>query len=96
MLAEANRSMLRERGCVVYLRAGVDELYRRVARDRSRPMLRAADPRQRIIDLLVQREPIYESVADITFDTADQPVAQVLRNLLPLLPVQPPACPSTA
>ena len=96
VLAEANRSMLRERGCVVYLRAGVDELYRRVARDRSRPMLRAADPRQRIIDLLVQREPIYESVADITFDTADQPVAQVLRNLLPLLPVQPPACPSTA
>ncbi|MGX5658886.1 shikimate kinase [Castellaniella ginsengisoli] len=86
VLAEANRRMLSERGCVVYLRAGVDELYRRVARDRSRPMLRADDPRQRIVDLLAQREPLYESVADVTLDTGDQPIVQVLRNLLALLP----------
>ncbi|MGA0582996.1 MAG: shikimate kinase [Castellaniella sp.] len=86
VMAEANRRMLSERGCVVYLRAGVDELYRRVARDRSRPMLRADDPRQRIVDLLAQREPLYESVADVTLDTGDQPIVQVLRNLLALLP----------
>ena len=86
VLAEANRRILTERGCVVYLRASADELYRRVARDRNRPLLRAADPRQRIVDLLAQREPIYESVAEVTLDTADQPIAQVLRNLLPLLP----------
>lgn len=90
VLAEDNRRMLRERGCVVYLRAGVDELYRRVARDRNRPLLRTQDPRQRIADLLAQREPLYESVADVTLDTADQPIAQVLRSLLPLLPVRQP------
>src|SRR5690606_38233861 len=38
VLAEANRQMLTERGCVVYLRASADELYRRVARDRNRPL----------------------------------------------------------
>ncbi|MDY0310182.1 MAG: shikimate kinase [Castellaniella sp.] len=86
VLAAENRHMLRTRGCVVYLRAGADELYRRVARDRSRPLLRTENPRQRIVDLLAQREPLYESVAEITLDTGDQPVAQVLRNLLPLLP----------
>ena len=86
VLAEDNRRMLGERGCVVYLRAGADELYRRVARDRGRPLLRIDDPRQRIVDLLAQREPLYESVAEVTLDTGDQPVAQVLRNLLPLLP----------
>ncbi|MFC4298792.1 shikimate kinase [Castellaniella hirudinis] len=91
VLAEENRRMLSERSCVVYLRAGADELYRRVARDRNRPLLRADDPRQRIVDLLAQREPIYESVAAVTLDTGDQPVAQVLRNLLPLLPAQPAA-----
>jgi len=89
VLAEENRRMLSERGCVVYLRAGADELYRRVARDRNRPLLRTADPRQRIVDLLACREPLYESVAAITLDTGDQPVAQVLRNLLPQLPVRP-------
>ncbi|GAA0231298.1 shikimate kinase [Castellaniella daejeonensis] len=88
VLSGENRRMLDERGCVVYLRAGVDELYRRVARDRNRPLLRTADPRQRIADLLAQREPLYESVADVTLDTGDQPVAQVLRALLPLLDAQ--------
>ena len=86
VLSEANRRMLSERGCVVYLRAGVDELYRRVARNRGRPMLRAEDPRQRIVDLLALREPLYESVADVTLYTGDQPIIQVLRNLLALLP----------
>lgn len=89
VLAEENRRMLSERGCVVYLRAGADELYRRVARDRNRPLLRTDDPRQRIADLLAQREPLYESVAEITLDTGEQPVAQVLRSLLPLLPARP-------
>jgi shikimate kinase len=91
VLSEDNRRMLRERGCVVYLRAGVDELHRRVARDRNRPLLRTSDPRQRIADLLAQREPLYEGVAHIILDTADQPVAQVLRNLLPLLQAHQPS-----
>jgi shikimate kinase len=85
VLAEANRRMLSERGCVVYLRAGADELYRRVSRDRNRPLLRTADPRQRIVDLLARREPLYESVAEVTLDTGDLPISQVLRNLLPLV-----------
>jgi len=77
--------MLKARGLVVYLRAGVDELFRRVARDRNRPLLKTSDPRQRIADLIAQREPLYESVADITLDTGNMPVSQVLRNLLPHL-----------
>jgi shikimate kinase len=85
VLAPENRALLRTRGCVVYLRAGVDELYRRVARDRNRPLLHTPDPRQRLTDLIVQRERLYEEVADITLDTADQPIAQVLHALLPLL-----------
>lgn len=85
VLAPENRRVLKERGVVVYLRAGVDELFRRVARDRTRPLLKASDPRQRIADLLAQREPLYEEVADVTLDTGAVPVAQVVRNLLPYL-----------
>lgn len=85
VLAPENREILKSRGVVVYLRAGVDELYRRVARDRNRPMLKASDPRQRIAELIAQREPLYESVADITLDTGNMPVSQVVHNLLPRL-----------
>lgn len=87
VLAESNRALLRDRGCVVYLRAQADELYRRVARDRNRPLLQTEDPRQRLGDILAQREPLYESVADVTLDTGEQPVAQVLQRLIPLLPL---------
>ncbi|HEX2519954.1 MAG TPA: shikimate kinase [Castellaniella sp.] len=95
VMAPENRAMLKTRGCVVYLRAGVDELYRRVARDRNRPLLHTPDPRQRLADLVAQRERLYAELADITLDTADQPVSHVLQQLLPLLRAtqsQEPAC----
>lgn len=85
VLAPENREILKARGRVIYLRAGVDELFRRVARDRNRPLLKASDPRQRIAELIAQREPLYESVADITLDTGNMPASQVLRSLLPHL-----------
>jgi shikimate kinase len=95
VLAAENRAMLKARGCVVYLRAGVDELYRRVARDRNRPLLHTPDPRQRLADLVAQRERLYAELADITLDTADQPISHVLQHLLPLLRAtqsQEPSC----
>lgn len=80
-----NRTFLKERGVVVYLRAGADELFRRVSRDRSRPLLQTADPKGRLTELLQQREPLYEEVASLTFETGTVPVPQVIRNLISLL-----------
>ena len=85
ILAPENRTYLKERGVVVYLRASADELYRRVARDRNRPLLQTADPKSRIRSLLEEREPLYEEVASLTFETGSMPVAQVVRSLIPLL-----------
>lgn len=85
ILAPENRSYLKERGVVVYLRASADELFRRVARDRNRPLLQTADPKSRIRSLLDEREPLYEEVANLTFETGSMPVAQVVRALIPLL-----------
>ncbi len=85
ILAPENRTYLKERGVVVYLRASADELFRRVARDRNRPLLQTADPKSRIRSLLEEREPLYEEVASLTFETGSMPVAQVVRSLIPLL-----------
>lgn len=82
VLAPENRRVLRERGVVVYLRANVDELFRRVERDRNRPLLQTDNPRQRLQDLLEQREPLYEEVADLVFDTGSLPITQTTRVLL--------------
>ena len=85
VLAAENRERLKSRGVVVYLRATPEELYRRVARDRSRPLLQTADPEARIRELVALREPLYEEVADLVFETGSLPVQQVVKTLLPLL-----------
>ncbi|HWK71538.1 MAG TPA: shikimate kinase [Burkholderiaceae bacterium] len=85
VLAAQNREYLKKRGVVVYLRASADELFRRLARDRSRPLLQTADPQGRIRELIAQREPLYASIADLTIETGAMPVAQVVRALVPML-----------
>lgn len=85
VLAAENRSCLKARGIVVYLRATPEELYSRVARDRNRPLLQTADPQARIRELVAAREPLYEEVADVVFDTGSMPVQHVVKALLPLL-----------
>ncbi|WP_249417574.1 shikimate kinase [Pusillimonas minor] len=85
VLAAQNRHMLAERGVVVYLRASDDELYRRVAKDRNRPLLQTANPRARVTELLAQRAPLYEEVAHVAFDTGSMPIAQAAGALVQLL-----------
>lgn len=82
ILSAENRRYLKERGVVVYLRASSDELYRRVARDRNRPLLQTANPRARLAALLQEREPFYNEVASLTFETGSMPIPQVVRALI--------------
>ncbi|WP_233575019.1 shikimate kinase [Pusillimonas sp. NJUB218] len=89
VLAAQNRRLLAERGVVVYLRASDEELYRRVAKDRNRPLLQTANPRARVTELLTQRAPLYEEVAHVAFDTGSMPIAQAADALVQLLKSTP-------
>lgn len=88
ILAAENRRCLRQRGIVVYLRANVDELFRRTYRDRNncnRPLLATADPRGTLRDLVALREPLYREVADLVVETGTMPVRTLVKALLPQL-----------
>lgn len=67
VLREDNRERLRSRGLVIYLQASADEIARRTAGDRSRPLLQGEDPRARIAELLREREPLYRATAHLCF-----------------------------
>ncbi|WP_454692606.1 shikimate kinase [Achromobacter aloeverae] len=82
ILAEGNRKLLHEQGIVIYLSASVDELFRRTARDRNRPLLRTADPRGTLRDLLQKREPLYREVAHLTVETGCTPVYSLVKSLV--------------
>ncbi|WQE35351.1 shikimate kinase [Bordetella avium] len=85
VLAEENRRLLRERGIVLYLRASVDELFRRTSRDRNRPLLATADPRGTLNDLMIKREPLYKEVADLVIETGAMPITTLIKAILPKL-----------
>jgi shikimate kinase len=93
VLRPENREALSRNGCVVYLRAAVDELWQRTRHDRNRPLLRVDDARARLTELFAQRDPLYREVADITIDTGSQSlrnlVSQLEQRLRQTLPREP-------
>lgn len=64
-----NLPLLRQLGWVVLLQADPDEIFRRVARNHDRPLLRVKDPRSRVHEMLSTREPLYREVADFVIDS---------------------------
>ena len=81
VLREPNRRALHERGTVVYLRAGPDELAHRMRNDRTRPLLRGADPRARLRELYRHRDPLYREVAHFIIETG-RPSPAMLTQLV--------------
>jgi len=91
-----SRRLMRERAHVVFLEASAADLWQRLRRDQSRPLLATSDPRGRIEALLTQREPWYREVAHQTVVTGRQPVSRTVAQILADLPADlrfhPSAC----
>jgi shikimate kinase len=81
-LAEQNRRALRSRGYVVYLSASVEQLLRRTNKDKNRPLLQTDKPKDTITDLMAERAPLYQDVADIELRTGDQSIQYVVSGLI--------------
>ena len=82
VLSEDTRRALRSRGNVVYLSASVEQLLRRTAKDKTRPLLQTDDPKQQIADLLKARETLYQNVADIELRTGEQSIQYAVSELI--------------
>lgn len=78
---EENRSLLHTRGLVVYLKTSIESQLRRLSQDKSRPLLQTQDRTQRLLDLARERNPLYDSTADLVFNTRDQSVHSTAKEL---------------
>lgn len=79
-----NRQHLKQRGCVIYLHASIDQLLKRTSRDKNRPLLQTKNPRQKIEELMAHRDPLYRETADHIIDTNGKSVKLVVDNILSL------------
>jgi shikimate kinase len=67
VLDPVTRAVLAERATVIWLRASPAVLVHRIAPDGSRPLL-GDDPREALVRLVADREPLYREVADHIVD----------------------------
>ncbi|MDO8464153.1 MAG: shikimate kinase [Gallionella sp.] len=82
VLTEQNRAMLQHNGIVIYLKANVHDLWQRTKHDRNRPLLQTADPHTKLKDLLQQRDPLYQQVADIVIQSGKQSAHSLMLHLV--------------
>jgi shikimate kinase len=68
VLRADNRELLRTRSTCVYLKAEPELLWKRLRRDRRRPLLQVEDAETRLHQLAEEREPLYRETAAIVVD----------------------------
>jgi shikimate kinase len=82
VLAEENRAALQHNGIVIYLKAGVHDLWQRTRHDRNRPLLQTRDPHGRLTELFQQRDPLYQQISDIVVQSGKQSVHALMLHLI--------------
>ena len=82
VLSAKNRKSLQASGQVIYLSASKEQLYERMRRDKSRPLLQVEDREKVINQLLEVRDPLYREVADVVFSSEGGSAARVAKVLL--------------
>tara|TARA_Y100001949_G_scaffold114877_1_gene97660 strand:+ start:65 stop:592 length:528 start_codon:yes stop_codon:yes gene_type:complete len=74
-----NREILKNSGLVVYLSSSVDQLLRRTAKSKTRPLLEnSTDRRKTITDLVEARDLYYREVASLVIDTTGKKLHEVI------------------
>ena len=85
VLDERNVADFNASSRLICLRAGADEIVRRVSRGRSRPLLEGAgDKTERVLRLLRERKPLYDRIpyqVDTTGCSPDQVAIRIVRLL---------------
>lgn len=82
ILSSTNRSLLAQRGTTIYLQTSVDYQLQRTSRDSKRPLLQTENPRKKLEELLVVRDPLYRELADIIVRTDGRHVNAVVSEII--------------
>lgn len=82
VLNRENRQLLRRGGIVIYLRASVNDLYRRTRHDKNRPLLQTQNLFAKLNELYVQRDALYRETAHVIIDSGKQGVRFLVQRLI--------------
>ena len=80
--AEENQRLLTEHSIIIYLQASVEAQINRTKHDKKRPLLQAEDRYSTLQELADIRNPLYESLANITIDTSYQSITRSIEKII--------------
>ncbi len=86
VLRPENQKLLRETGYIVFLDTSVKEQLQRLRRDKKRPLLQTANPRERLESLFAERRPIYLELADLAVKTDKRVARRLAADIISQLP----------
>ena len=81
-IREENVPFLKEIGRVIFLKASKETVISRLNPKVERPLLLESNPEEKIENLLNQRNPIYEKVADIEIDTNNKSMESIVEEII--------------
>jgi len=86
VILEANRELMKKSGLVIYLLSSADQLLRRTAKAKTRPLLEKSNNRRKTItDILEARGSLYEEVASLTINTNGKKLNEVIDEIIEAL-----------
>ncbi len=80
-----NRRIMRKHGQVVYLRAPLKILWQRLQYCQNRPLLRHAEPKAKLTQLMLERDPLYADEADIIVEIGTDSARKTATKVYQLL-----------
>ncbi len=93
VLDKANIKAMKTSGMVIWLGATAETIQKRMLQDKNtgnfRPALTNKGRMQEIEDMLLKRNPYYESASDFSIQTDDAPVSEITQTIIQKLSVGP-------
>ena len=86
VMLEENRELIKKAGSVVYLSSSVDQILRRTAKSKTRPLLEKSNNRRKTItSILEARDSLYKEVASLNINTNGKKLNEVIDEIIEAL-----------
>ena len=82
VLSEGNRLLLKKSGSVIYLLSSVEQILRRTAKSKTRPLLEnSSDRRKTISDIIDSRDSLYRETATVIINTNGKKLNEIINEI---------------
>jgi len=86
VILEENRELMKKASSIIYLSSSVDQILRRTAMSKTRPLLEKSNNRRKTItDIVEARDPLYREVSSHIINTNGKKLNEVIDEIIEVL-----------